>query len=160
MKRFKNTEYYITKDGFVFRNGKQLKLQLSNSGYFRVNIYFNKKRKKMSVHRMVAETYLDNNKNYPLVSHKNHIKTDNRVENLKWSNQSKNMKDSHDSNMIKPSNGENHYLSKLSKNDIQYIRDNYIPRHKQFGARALAKKYNVSYGTIYPIIHNLTWKEQ
>ena len=43
------------------------------------------------------------------------------------------------------------------KNDINFIRQNYIPRDKQFGIRALARKYNVHHKTIEDIIHLRKW---
>ena len=44
------------------------------------------------VHRMVAETWIDNPNNYPQVNHINGDKDDNRAENLEWVTQSQNMR--------------------------------------------------------------------
>lgn len=158
MKRFRQTEYFVTENGDIFRNGKKLKPLPTNAGYLRVGIYENKICKRYLIHRLVAETYLLNPNNLPEVAHNNHIKTDNRVSNLKWSTHSDNMKENYISGGAKPAKGEKQHLSKLTDEDILFIRNNYIPRDKKFGMRGLSRKFNVSYGTIYPLIHNKTWK--
>ena len=44
------------------------------------------------VHRMVAETWIDNPNHYPEVNHINGDKTDNRAENLEWVTHSQNIR--------------------------------------------------------------------
>ena len=42
------------------------------------------RKKKLRVHRIVAETFIPNTEDKPEVDHINRIRTDNRVENLRW----------------------------------------------------------------------------
>ena len=49
----------------------------------------------MSVHRLVAETYIPNPHNYPEVNHKNENKLDNNVNNLEWCSTLDNLNHSH-----------------------------------------------------------------
>ena len=42
------------------------------------------------INRLVAQAFIDNPDNKPIVHHKNHIKTDNRRENLMWATHSEN----------------------------------------------------------------------
>ena len=78
--------YSISEDGEIRNSkGKIIKGEISNNGYRRVSLSNNDvKHKKMSVHRLVAETYIPNPHNYPEVNHKNENKLDNNVNNLEW----------------------------------------------------------------------------
>ena len=78
--------YSISEDGIVMNSkGRIIKGEISNRGYRRVSLSNNDvKNKKMSVHRLVAETYIPNPHNYPEVNHKNENKLDNNVNNLEW----------------------------------------------------------------------------
>ena len=88
MKDIKNYEglYAITEDGRVwsYKNNKFLKLGNHHSGYLNIRLFKDGFSKIYSVHRLVAEAYLDNPNNWPCVNHKNEIKTDNRAENLEF----------------------------------------------------------------------------
>ena len=61
-----------------------LKLYIERCGYLNVFLSKNGKRKMCSVHRLVAETFLENPENLPEVNHIDEDKTNNRVENLEW----------------------------------------------------------------------------
>ena len=53
-------------------------------GYVRVNLSKNGKSKYHYVHRLVAEAFIPNVNNKPIIDHINAIKNDNRVINLRW----------------------------------------------------------------------------
>ena len=88
MKDIKNYEglYAVTEDGKVwsYRRNKYLAPAQNNSGYLYVDLSLKGKQERLYLHRIVAETYLDNPLNLPCVNHKNEIKTDNRLENLEF----------------------------------------------------------------------------
>ena len=87
--------YEVSNTGLVrIHFEKPCILKMYNKGsYLRVRLTDSKnERKSCLVHRLVADTFLIKpDINYPVVNHKNGIKTDNRVENLEWCSQSENI---------------------------------------------------------------------
>lgn len=71
------------------KTGKILKPINNGKGYLRVNLCNNGVRKWL-VHRLVLETFLPTNGKE--INHKNHITTDNRLENLEWCSRSENLR--------------------------------------------------------------------
>lgn len=57
------------------------------------------------VHRLVAEAFIPNPNNYPIVGHKNNIKSDNRVENLYWTTVKENTQKAFDDGLAKNAKG-------------------------------------------------------
>ena len=64
--------------------GKQLKQSMHTNGYKTVALTKDGKTKGLFVHRVVAEAFIDNPNNLPMVNHKDEDKTNNFVENLEW----------------------------------------------------------------------------
>ena len=55
------------------------------------------------MHRIVAETYLENPNNFPIVHHKDHNKANNNVSNLEWSTRRNNTKQAYDAGIFEGS---------------------------------------------------------
>lgn len=66
------------------RNNRILSQWTDKDGYLRCSLTLHQKMRQVSVHRLVAETFIPNPHNKPQVNHKNGIRNDNRVENLEW----------------------------------------------------------------------------
>lgn len=66
------------------RKGRILKTIKDHFGYLRVRLSKQGELKNHKIHRLVAETFLDNPNNYKQVNHKDENKTNNKVDNLEW----------------------------------------------------------------------------
>jgi len=69
---------------------KNLWLKPHNKGYLQVELFKNKTRSCVVVHRIVAEAFIPNPFGFPQVNHKDEVKTNNRVDNLEWCTRSYN----------------------------------------------------------------------
>lgn len=62
---------------------KILKPAIRN-GYKKVDLRKNKTKKTYSIHRLVAQAFIENPNNYPCINHKDECKTNNVVSNIEW----------------------------------------------------------------------------
>jgi len=89
----RNNNYSINENGEV-RNDvtgaiKKPYLNKSN-GYLTVDLYSNNKSVKVTIHRLLAETFLPNPDNKPCVDHKDGNRQNNSLSNLRWATYSDN----------------------------------------------------------------------
>ena len=63
----------------------------SKQGYLIVNLRRFNRSKMRYVHRLVADAFLDNPNNYPVINHKDENPKNNRVDNLEWCTQKYNV---------------------------------------------------------------------
>lgn len=104
-------------------------------------------RRKTSIHRLVAETFIPNPENKSQVNHKNGIKINCAVDNLEWNTASENLYHAF-KNGIRTDKGDNHYNCKIKQTDKIEIK-----RLKREGVRlrTIAQRYNVSESLISQI---------
>lgn len=80
------SNYEVSNNGQIRLWGrvKTRKTRLDKYGYLRINISFNGKHKTVSVHKMVAETFLEKPFDAATVNHIDWNKLNNSVSNLEW----------------------------------------------------------------------------
>ena len=63
--------YQVSKSGKIksIRNNIYLKPNLQVNGYLRISLSKNGKIQYKNIHRLVAETFIDNENNYPVINH-------------------------------------------------------------------------------------------
>lgn len=105
------------------------------------------------VHRAVALAFLPNPENKPFVNHKNGIKDDNALTNLEWVTGSENQK--HNVSMNPNRRGVGHSSSKLSEEDVKYIRQN----PDKLDQSSLARKFGLHQSRISEIKNGRTYKD-
>ena len=85
MKETKYKGYFATEDGQIWSEKSHKFLSQSiRSGYYKVTLFLDGEKKTFSVHRLIAETFIPNPKNLPMVNHKDENKLNNNIDNLEW----------------------------------------------------------------------------
>lgn len=86
------------KDGIFQRAKKEniKKQNLSTDKYYLVTLSRDGKNKTISVHRLIAQTFIDNPNNYEEVNHIDTNRVNNSIENLEWCTHQQNIKHSAD----------------------------------------------------------------
>lgn len=94
MEVIEDFDYLVDKKGNIYseRNKRKLAPMLTKNGYNYVTLCKDNEKYNFYVHRLVAQAFLPNPDNKPVVNHKNEIKDDNRLENLEWATHSENIK--------------------------------------------------------------------
>jgi hypothetical protein len=114
-----NGLYQINPHGVIKNNrGMVLKQSLNPHGYFKINLSLNKKKKCCLIHRLLADSFIENKNNYKIINHINGIKTDNRLINLEWCSVAHNNKHAYDIGLRISLKGELHPLYKTKISNI------------------------------------------
>lgn len=80
------TRYIVQRNGVKIKvNGvDNMKHHVTKTGYHRITLIVEGKRKNYLIHQLVAVTFIPNPEKKLFVNHKNGIKSDNYEENLEW----------------------------------------------------------------------------
>ena len=139
---------------------KILKYHIKKNKYISINISCGSRKDMITLrlHTAVLESFCGINKDKPQVNHIDFNPSNNKLSNLEWCTASENIKHSYTKTESNRPKGEKRKGSKLKEKDVVFIKQNYIPRDKVFGGRALAKQFNVCHTVIQDVLLKLTWK--
>lgn len=148
---------------------REMTYTLNNRGYLSVGIM----RKTFMVHRLVAKAFLPKVEGKNFINHKDGNKLNNHVDNLEWCTIKENNQHARDTGLwVQPRGHKIAYKSpetkkialanlkdksKLTPEDVRYVRSVFIPRHPEYSATALAKQFGTSLAAMSKTVAGKTY---
>jgi hypothetical protein len=130
--------------------GRILARNVASTGYPQVMLCDSGRSRFVSVHRLVAESFVLGDG--PVVRHLDGNRENNHADNLAWGSYADNERDK-DLHGRRP-RGENHHYSKMTNGDIREIRS----MHKRGVSQVqIAKHIGISRGSVYNVISGKNW---
>ena len=156
---------------FILEPERELTYTLNNRGYFSVGI----RRKTFMVHRLVALAFIPNPEQKPHVNHIDGNKLNNHVSNLEWCTAKENNLHARQTGLHKQAVGHKIKYqsdltkqkalanlkdkSKLTPDQVRYVRQVFVPRSKEFSATALAQQFGTSVTAMCKIVKGQVYKD-
>lgn len=116
--------YLIDINGVIYDtkyNNRTICQWIDNVGYYQCNLYKDGKRYFKRVHKLTAETFIENPNNLPQVNHIDGNKLNNNINNLEWITNSENTKHGYDNNLYHFGTSRNYPVNVYSKKTHQLI---------------------------------------
>lgn len=142
-------------NGSKFYKGQEIVKRPNNCGYLRVGLSKNKKQHHYFVHRLVAQTFIENFNNLEQVNHKDGNKLNNRVDNLEWVTLEDNISHSIETGLRKCKGSDNNY-SKLTEEEVVVIKKRILSEEETL--TEIAKDFNISISVVSCIKLGKSWK--
>lgn len=154
----------------ILKPEREMSYTLNNRGYLSVVV---RKRTHM-LHRLVAQAFIPKPQGKDFVNHKDGNKLNNHVDNLEWCTIAENNQHARDTGLHRQSRG--HKLkyksdktkqialsnlkdkSKLTPDQVRYVRQVHKPRSKEFSATALAEQFGTSVAAMSKIVKGQTYQ--
>lgn len=149
-------KYAVTEEGKIYSYKNRIFLIPSKdgSGHHQVSLGRGNKRK---VHRLVAEAFIPNPNNLPLVLHGILGKSDNSVNNLRWGTHSENLKDAWEfgERSRDVGKGASHGNSKLTDEQVKEIFT--LSHTSKLTQAEIGAKFSVTYAQVSHIKRKVQW---
>ena len=168
-----NGDYQISSIGRVrsfkeWRGTKQriLKPWTMKTGYMAVVLTNGTSKKYLTVHRLIAKTFLNIEEGKECVNHKDGNKKNNDITNIEWCTYSENLIHAHRNGLrgiVEYKRGSENSNTKLSEEKVIEIRNKYKKRsypqdQNGYSSLRLAREYGVSKTAILYILNGRNWK--
>jgi hypothetical protein len=147
------TNYLISNFGNVFStiNNIDLKIHYDKDQYKTIALQINKKRVTKRINRLVAEAFIPNPNNLPVVNHKKGGRCEdgiwnNNPDNLEWETVGGNTRHAVRTGLKKGLEGEDNPATKYSNNKVKEICEDLM---KGYTFREISKKHNIPEATIH-----------
>lgn len=154
-------QFEVSNDGQLrnVKTGTIYKQHINQKGYNQVYVSLGSRKigKVFKIHRAVAEAFIPNPYNKDEVNHKDGNKNNNNVSNLEWMTASENVQHAYKNGLMPLQYGMDNHEAKLSKDDVLYIREHFIYGDREYGARALGRKFNISKNSILDIARGISY---
>lgn len=146
--------YWINKKGEIIgRKGNKIYHRvIDRKGYEKIILRSKQKTKMLSIHRLVALSFIPNPENKPQVNHIDCDKLNNSVENLEWVTNQENHNHKMKNGLNVSKALEEHGNAKLTNEQAAFIKKS----NKNY--KDLANEFGVSVYTVYNIKNNISWK--
>lgn len=154
--------WLISNYGRVKHNGVILSCSVHSDGYI-FSVFRSRKTgeyMQRPVHRLVADAFLPVVVGKDVINHIDGNKMNNSVMNLEWCTKSENEKHAWKNGLKRDvaTKGELHGMHKLSRKDVEYIRENHIRNGGSMKTGRLAKMFSVNPQTITEIVSERIWR--
>ncbi len=131
-------------------DGKILKPIKIKTGYYHINLWYGRKMKMFSVHRLVALAFIPNTEGLPQLNHMDFNKANNRFDNLEWVTPKQNSDHANDARRQKRPRGDEHGSTRVSDMQVLQIRE---LRAKGMSHQSLADMFGCSQCHISDIVN-------
>jgi len=151
-----NVKYFIDTiwniKSIKYNTPRVLSTRINSRWYLYVNLCKLWKYKSYRIHRLVAESFIQNPEIKKTVNHKDWNKLNNNVENLEWCTFKENQR--HSVDVLFNNRWEKNWNSKLKKEDVEYIKT----LKWKISCPKIWKMFWVSKTCIRKILNNKNWK--
>lgn len=134
---------------------KELKMGITNNGYYYVGLCKNGKSTSKTVHRLIALTFLKPTDLNLTVNHKDGNKLNNNINNLEMVTYSQNQQHARDTGLAPSWKGSNNPKAKITREQAIEISNLYST--KKYSQKLLGEMYGLDQTTVSDIVRGSSW---